>query len=181
MTSFITGDTKTNILEYFYKKESHHSEHLIKHIYCKSIATLLSQFLNFSKMSDDKNNSLNLGDIGFGSTFNLRNGDETSKKTPEKEVVDEFSENLVAQRVDIYKTLINRLFASTDLEVLSNIRDVFLDFFKDSEEISLFQKVFEGVFFDQNTIDTLFKCLYLRGSRNNTKVSFFYYSVIYFY
>lgn len=168
VASFIGGDTKSLILEYFYQDNSHYSEHLIDHIYCKSIATLLTQFLNFSKMNDDKNNSLNLDQIGFGT---LRNTSESNNDGKEKEdEADEFSQKLLEKRITIFKTLINRLFASTDLEVLSNIRDVFFDFFKDSEEISMFKKVFEGVFFNADSINTLFKSIYLRGSRNKTKV-----------
>ena len=173
--SFLEGDSEKPILEYFYETPNH-SEHLIKHIYCKSISTTLSKFLNHSKLEPNKNNSLNLGDIGLGNTFNLNNGDEEKKDdkdlTPEEKEFRDFSSKLLVQRISIYKALVNRMLASTDLEVLSNIRDIFDEMYKNCSQISEFPELFKGIFCDPDTLDTMFKCFFSRGKRNRRKVIF---------
>lgn len=85
---------------------------------------------------------MNLGDIGLGNTFNLNNGDEEKKDdkdlTPEEKEFRDFSSKLLVQRISIYKALVNRMLASTDLEVLSNIRDIFDEMYKNCSQISEF-------------------------------------------
>lgn len=172
--SFLEGDTTKLILEYFYGNPQN-PENLIKHIYCKSISNLLSKFLNFSKLEDEKNNSLNLGDIGLGNTFNLKMDKENENKEGEEKEgdLDEFAKKLLKERISIYNSLINRLLLSTDLEVISNIVDVFHDFFDNSHDLSNFNLLFKGIFFNENTLETLYKCHLARGRKNRIKVIFF--------
>lgn len=170
--SFLEGESKKLLLEYFFEDPAH-SENLIKHIYCKSIASALTSFLNFTSLEDKKNNSLNLGDIGLGNTFNLHNGDKDENKEEKKEDLDQFTQAILETRIKIFKALINRLLASTDLEVIANIKDLFSDLFLKCNEVSNFELLYNGIFCDKDTIDTIFKCMYLRGKRNRTKVILF--------
>lgn len=46
VVSFINGSFKNDIIDYFFTRPAH-ADNCIKHIYCRSIAILLSNFLNF--------------------------------------------------------------------------------------------------------------------------------------
>ena len=61
------------------------------------------------------------------------------------------------QRIQLYKALINRLLASTDIQVISNITTIFENFFENSKEIDNFKEIFEALFFDdKENLDILF-------------------------
>jgi hypothetical protein len=195
--TFFEGDYLAMILEYFYAEERH-TDNLIKHIYCKSLAMTLNNFLNFetpSPAADSQNSSqLNgFGDTDFdlGATIgdsnkfsNALNGEdneggedieenidgEGEKKKSEAQVkLDELLKTVKEKRIKIFKNLINNLVASTDLEVISNTKYIFSEFFSNSKDVDSFKEIMIELFMKKETLDTIFKCLQLRSESSGFK------------
>lgn len=146
VTSFINGDYKTLILNYFFTRPNL-ADDLVKHVYCRSIAILLGNFMNFQ--------------------VNEVRSFDSKKAKEEQEEEDTFRQ----VRVLLFRKLVNRLLASSDPEVISNISMIFEEFLKNCGDITESQAIFEGIFFDKNTLDTFFKIIYMSGrsSQSNSK------------
>lgn len=149
VTSFINGDHKIDILSYFFTRPNL-AEDLIKHVYCRSIATLLSNFMNFQ--------------VDEVKSFD-------SKKAKEEQ--EEENLTFVEIRINLFRKLVNRLLASSDSEVIDNISMVFDEFFSKCGDITESQAIYEGIFFHKETLDTFFKIIYTsnRGANSGAKTA----------
>ena len=194
VNSFFDGKYKQMILDYFFNSLDH-SENLIKHIYCRSISELLTKFLNFSalEMPESRKNSFSYGGGGRMLDFRqtITSGDKFSSLTQgqdddaqdqdlefeseetkkAKEKVTKLNELMLGLRIKIFKDLINRLLASTDLQVIGNITSIFSNFLENYKDVDSFCPIFTQLFFDdKEVLEVLFSCVCSRGLKMRKKV-----------
>jgi len=131
VTSFINGDHKQKVLDYFFERPQH-AENCIKHVYCRSISVLLSNLLNFQ-------------------VNEVRSFD--SKKAKEEQ---EEQNSFLEVRIALFRKLVNRLLASSDPEVIDNISFIFDEFLTKCGDVTESQAIFDAVFFHHDTLDTFF-------------------------
>lgn len=146
VTSFVNGEHKGDIISYFFEKESH-ANNCITHIYCRSIAILFSNFLNFQ--------------IDEVRSFNSKAAMDAADQIPD----------FLEKRIALYKKLVNRLLASSDPEVIDNIAFIFEEFLKKCGDIRGSEKIFDALFFNNETLSTFFKIIYSSRVHNNSKTA----------
>lgn len=132
VTSFIKGEAsvKVAILEYFYSSPTL-AEEMINHLYCRSIANLLGGFLNIQTAE--------------AKSFDSRQAKEDQEKEDKA---------YVEERISIFRKLINRALAISDLDVIDNIYVIFEEFLKNCGKIHSATAIFDGIFFHKETLET---------------------------
>ena len=132
VSSFIKGDAdvKIAILEYFYSSPNL-IDTMIDHLYCRSIASLLSNFINIQTAE--------------AKSFDSRQAGEDQEKE-ERTYID--------ARIGIFRKLINRALVISDSEVIDNIFVIFEEFLKNCGKVNSATAIFDGIFFHKETLET---------------------------
>jgi len=165
--SFFEGDTLSMILEYCYE-EDRHIENLTKHIYCKSLAILLSKLLNFEApeapiCSPDSSNLNDVfasgGEFDFGATIsdstkfsNMLSGDGDDDKLDdiEEDFGDDKKNKGKSEAQEKLDNLMDGIFEKR-IKIFKNLVNNLLAS-TDLEVISNTQFIFSE-FFENNKID----------------------------
>ena len=132
VSSFIKGesDTKAAILDYFYSQPAL-AESMINHLYCRSVASLLGSFLNIQTPE--------------AKSFDSRQAKEDQEKEDKP---------YIEERISIFRKLINRALAISDLDVIDSIFVIFEEFLKNCGKVHSATAIFDGIFFHKETLET---------------------------